>query len=123
MSKNKFTPGPWVAVFEPDWNQWSVRSANAEDLAEAPVYYELASSIGGHVRGDNFDDYSEVSANAHLIAAAPELLQALENLIAAYSSPDDRICCNGTDCGCMGATEHQLAEHYARAAIAKARGE
>jgi len=43
---------------------------------------------------------------------------ALENLLDAYSKPDDRICCSGHDCGCMGATNHQQAEHYAKEALA-----
>lgn len=46
-----------------------------------------------------------------------ELKCALENLIDAYSKPDDRICCSGHDCGCMGATNHQQAEHYAKEAL------
>ena len=43
---------------------------------------------------------------------------ALENLLDAYSKPDYRICCSGHDCGCMGATNHQQAEHYAKEALA-----
>lgn len=60
--------------------------------------------------------------DANLIAAAPELLLALQELLDAYSKPDERLCCDGRDCGCMGSTVHQQAEHYARAAIAKATG-
>lgn len=108
MSKNKFTPGPWAAVFEPEWNQWSIRSANPADLAEAPVYYELASSIGGHVRGENFDDYSEVEANARLVAAAPDLLEALEMLL----EETDPMKLNAGEPWCR-----------VRTVIAKARGE
>lgn len=60
--------------------------------------------------------------NARLIAAAPDLLQALGDLLQAYSEPDRRLCCDGRDCGCMGSTVHQQAEHYARLVIAKAEG-
>ena len=49
-----------------------------------------------------------------------EMKAALDNLLDAYSRPDDRICCSGADCGCMGATNHQQAEHYAKEAIARA---
>ncbi|YCH23121.1 hypothetical protein M1D96_06350 [Pseudomonas sp. D1-3] len=83
MSQNKHTPGPWAVHHEPEWNHWSVRSANAADLAEAPIYFELAENIGGHVRGDDFSDRSEIEANAFLIAAAPDLLEALESIIAS----------------------------------------
>ncbi len=61
-------------------------------------------------------------ANATLAAAAPELLGALEALLEAYYKPDERLCCNGLDCGCKGSTVLQLAEHYAKQAIAKAKG-
>lgn len=49
-----------------------------------------------------------------------DLKDSLENLLDAYSRPDDRICCSGAGCGCMGATNHQQAEHYAKEAIARA---
>lgn len=69
-----------------------------------------------------FPTKDESQANARLIAAAPDLLVALYELLHAYSEPDRRLCCDGRDCGCMGSTVHQQAEHYARAAIAKAEG-
>lgn len=110
MSERKHTPGPWAVHHNPDWNQWSVRSANPSGLADAPIYYELADRIGGHVLGESFDDYSEVEANARLIAAAPELLEALEQFVAWVDAP------------CESAfSDSQLAS--ARAAIAKATGE
>ncbi|MBA8799198.1 hypothetical protein FHW77_002917 [Agrobacterium sp. RC10-4-1] len=67
-------------------------------------------------------DYRGAEHNALLIAAAPDLLLALQELLEAYSKPDERLCCDGRDCGCMGSTVHQQAEHYARAAIAKSTG-
>ena len=60
--------------------------------------------------------------NAQLIAAAPDLLESLENLLDAYSKPDQRMCCSGYECGCMGSTIYDQAEHYARAAISRAKG-
>lgn len=112
---NKHTPGPWAAHFDNSWNQWSVRSANTADLAEAPLYYELADRIGGHVRGERFDNYSEIEANARLIAAAPELLEALEQLKCEVILSD-------VD---MDYIEHHFRPWLdkAAAAIAKARGE
>ncbi len=111
----KHTPGPWAAHYDNRWGKWSVRSANAADLAEAPIYYELAEGIGGHVRGKSFNDYSEVEANARLIAAAPDLLDALERLkIEVVLSDVD-----------MDYIEQHFRPHLnkAEAAIAKARGE
>lgn len=57
-----------------------------------------------------FRDFCELDRNAHLVAAAPELLEALGNLLSyaedAASDADERP-------GCI---------NQARAAIAKARG-
>lgn len=63
-----------------------------------------------------------VEGIARLIAAAPDLLEALESLLDAYSKPDERLCCDGRECGCRGSTVYQMAEHYARAAISRAEG-
>lgn len=48
-----------------------------------------------------------------------ELVRALAGLLAVYAEPDRAMCCDGRDCGCMGASTYQEAEHYARAALAK----
>jgi cation transporter-like permease len=58
-------------------------------------------SICGYGSGD------VVEANARLIAAAPELLEALENLLAVHE--------------CRGGTKYHAGD-IARAAIAKAKG-
>lgn len=108
---SKFTEGEWFAKRD----GWST------------VYVECR--IGGGMLqevaacGPTASGPDEQEANARLIAAAPDLLEALENLLGAYSKPDQRMCCSGTDCGCMGTTIYDQAEHYARSAIARARGE
>jgi hypothetical protein len=102
----KHTPGPWRAVKA---FHGPIDILDQRDRDVVTVY-------GGGVETES------KSANAVLIAAAPELLLALRELIEAYSKPDERLCCDGRDCGCMGSTLHQQAEHYARAAIAKAEG-
>lgn len=99
---SKHTPGPWV------------HDRDGEILGPDNVIVVYAHGAQRAVQTDE---------DARLIAAAPDLLEALENLIDACSRPDGRICCDGHDCGCMGTTYHQLAEHYAKEAIAKARGE
>lgn len=102
----KHTPGPWKAV----------------KAAHGPI--DILDSRGRDVvtvYGGGVETESQ-GANARLIAAVPELLQALQELLEAYSKPDERLCCDGRECGCMGSTVHQMAEHYARAAIAKAEG-
>lgn len=105
MSSGRHTPGPWFV------------NHNSEACPEDKLSVEAGNYFVCTV------DHSAVQeANARLIAAAPDLLEALKNLMCAYSEPDDRPCCSGTDCGCMGATRYQQAEHYARSAIAKATG-
>lgn len=56
--------------------------------------------------------HSEVQANAALIAAAPELLEALKLALRDLNGGSDSLT----------ATEHKQAFHMARAAIAKATG-
>lgn len=113
---DKHTPGPWRVYGKGDHLRIEARRQSSGHMV-------IVEGVGGYRLGDGYSDLSQLEANARLIAAAPELLEALEDLLTVYSKPDDRICCNGVDCGCMGATEHQRAEHYARELIAKARGE
>lgn len=80
MSESKFTPGPWVAETN-QWGETSVKSANEADITEWPVEYFIAEKVGGHVRGEDFTDFSEVHANSKLIAAAPDLLNSLKDAV------------------------------------------
>lgn len=107
MSKQSHTPGPWFVNGRESYTKY----------VEARIGGGLLQEVAAC---GPTEQQEQQEANARLIAAAPDLLEALENLMAAYSQPEDRICCNGVDCGCMGATTYQQAEHYARAAIAKA---
>ena len=92
---SKHTKGPWCAAID---ECATVRDSRDNQLAM--VTY-LFTKTGGRRSGD------EVSANARLIAAAPELLEALEEAVCALE-----VC--GKD---YRATE------IARIAIAKAKGE
>ena len=87
----KWTPGPWAAK----WSKYE--EDNFIVQAGMPSNRVLAQFDGD---GDGPDDQS--LADAHLIAAAPELLDVLEELVAEF--------------GVCGLTEK------ARAAIAKATG-
>jgi hypothetical protein len=60
--------------------------------------------------------------NARLMAAAPDLLQAMKELLEAYARENRLWCCNGRECGCMGITMQEHAEYVAKAAIDKAEG-
>jgi hypothetical protein len=95
---DQHTPGPWRWVPEPDYS-WQ--------------YQDLMSASGEVVlSGEEAPDPSGIEinhANARLIAAAPELLEACETL-ATLLDTDDWIATG------------RLAVKQAQAAIAKARG-
>ena len=80
------TPGPWFVSMKPDWD---------EDGGMGPAVYDCDGGVFAVV-----DDEPETiarpfyEADAHLIAAAPEMLEVLEDLVdilekAAQSEMDD----------------------------------
>lgn len=72
---NKHTPGPWhVSKVDRDW----VVSALSTDAVDYSVAYCQPS--GWHKKDLNH------KANAHLIAAAPDLLEALKSVINAIDT-------------------------------------
>lgn len=99
------TPGPWVV---------------GEDIADSYMIYPegkfldpwIADAKGPHV---GVASKEEALANAVLIAAAPDLLAALEAMLATPEIAD----CDPRDKD----EETRVAERMARAAIAKAKGE
>lgn len=97
---SKHTPGPWSVTESSDWTGMSGVSLGIDDAAgqEGERDYHLATVVHG--------DPEELAANARLIAAAPELLEALEDALQylQHHLPDEA-----------------LEPH--RAAIKKARGE
>ena len=92
---SKHTPGPWEVAYQ-DKNGQSV--VKGEHIEVATCWHHCVGSIE-----------KEMHANARLIAAAPELLEALKEIVDAAD----------------GAGWEQLDPSFkkARAAIAKATGE
>jgi hypothetical protein len=72
---SKHTPGPWKAHFEEAY------FVTGPDLGRVAIMMNLkgAHGLGGRRSGD------ESAANARLIAAAPELLNALRDLVDAMT--------------------------------------
>ena len=108
MEEFKGTPGPWFIK--------PVSGATVEGDLNV-IQTEPATSKGYHIGyaatwGDNSDTAVEADFNARLIAAAPELLEALQRFYRWY---DDIY---GDDCDYTG--EHPIA--LAKAAISKALG-
>jgi hypothetical protein len=95
----KHTPGPWAVEF--NWKMVATVAGGANG-------YELFD-----VRGD----VPDFQKNARLIAAAPELLEALEELLSIGSVFISAIEANDPS------VDFENWEAKARAAIAKARGE
>lgn len=101
-----FTPGPWAA------NKIYLSEVEAQNgLTVASCWHKQAAGETIRVTGVNPCSLEESAANARLIAAAPELLEALEKIAGLrkpqFFNPDD-----------MAAE----AVNIARAAIAKATG-
>lgn len=87
----KHTPGPWV-----------VNPIQLNQIATPDARLEIA-------RATVLRDQHETIANARLIAAAPELLEALKAIVKSLADQDDE-----------GLIEHAQQMIDARAAIAKA---
>ena len=107
MSDTGFTPGPWVCG-----NRYSSMGVYTES---GDV---IANTRGSQRNFDRETQLAEQDANAHLIAAAPELYAAAElALIVAESWIHDQL--DGTNS--LGEALVEL--NPVRAALAKARGE
>ena len=118
MTKTLWTPGPWsVPHFADDDTQCNCGYVLAEyggmgAIATVHVCKEMRGDWGD----DEGPDAVSARANAHLIAAAPDLYEALADLAAAYKSL----------CLMTGKTFYEDdCSQYQRstAALAKARGE
>ena len=101
---SKHTQGPWILSTR-ETDTPGVLLAFCIDSAEK---FNIASSQSQEHLGQDGLRAEEMLANANLIAAAPELLEALEALADRYN---DVIGNEGVEC------------YKARAAIAKARGD
>lgn len=99
----KHSPGPWIAVHNDSF--WQIDSEAHREVGNA-----CASDFIylGDVEDGCTSEFAE--GNALLMAAAPELLEALESLLHAYCDPGNE----GSD--------HDEKVKAARAAIAKAQG-
>lgn len=96
------TPGPWLVNFEQ--NKFDSRHSKVQvvDGSSASLNNGGLPLVLANVNAMPFNDESEPLANAHLIAAAPDLLAALERLAHPMADDDDL--------------------DYAREVIAKAKG-
>lgn len=113
------TPGPWMpGHMVDDDNACDCRSILSEHYMGSIATVDVWNGIEGIGNGDNDSPpLEEAKANAHLIAAAPDLLEALETIDGYFRSgnsvPVERATIKAdTD-----------AVRKMKAAIAKAKGE
>ena len=75
---SRHTPGPWV------WDGCTLKPANAAPDVSA-VHSILDAEGGcGYLRSEHKATLTELDADMQLIAAAPELLVALKDLLTQY---------------------------------------
>lgn len=112
----KFTPGPWeIERYECRADAEDVKARQAKKIWE--IFWKFPTAIGPLMANEHHwaGMYLDVEeADARLIAAAPDLLEALQN-IAEYWNQDQNEAAMADACW------HAI--HTARAAIAKATGE
>lgn len=109
MKEFKGTPGEWLVSYRKDG--WGVRVTNGEHHVVTFNGKRVKTGVDGICDMVAPKHASRKVADAHLIAAAPDLLAALQ---AAWTAMDRE-----TACGSHLDTER----HMARKAIAKALGE
>jgi hypothetical protein len=97
---NAHTPGPW----ETSPSDWIIRGYDAHPVTA--IDYAVTPR-------------AEADANARLIAAAPDLYEALHTLVRAINFRDASLCTQHPDGLVMASTRMEQAITSARAALAK----
>lgn len=84
----KHTPGPWWSERDEHDTRHVIRAENVEH----PI-----ANVNSYWRGENCPDRVQREANSHLIAAAPELLEAADHIDrTATDIADDMVVISGT---------------------------
>jgi hypothetical protein len=115
MENTKHTPAPWK-VLVGGGEDLAHPGVDTEDesLSIVILGFKDSDEDDGGVRGSN---YNEALANAHLIAAAPDLLEALKAMVDKF---DSEIHSEYDDTSML---KDRLSEaNFARLIIAKAEG-
>ena len=113
MTDTKFTPGPWFATRD-DRDDELCFISRCNDKSPFPINWIACCCTG--------IDQNEYEANAHLIAAAPDLYEALEgvsNVLDEITEYPHVL----SELEMKDAMRVDHALHEARTALAKARGD
>jgi hypothetical protein len=88
----KHTPGPWH--YDPETETIRVREWKRNQFMgdyRGCIIASFEQSHGGEYRRDLLNLKPEIDANGHVVAAAPDMLEALEAVAVAYGNPDDLV--------------------------------
>lgn len=88
MNKLSFTPGPWEVIIMDNQTIYpGIESTNPNaDKSTLVIYGESREDSG--VRGS---DEKNRLANAHLIAAAPDMISALQSIVDCFDCEDGMV--------------------------------
>lgn len=121
MEDKRFTPGPWF-VQDDEWTDGETANITSDFRSDNSIIPVAQISGSGSESGFNGDFSLEQKANARLIAAAPELLEALQDMVSRieyYANLDGSYKPSIED---WAYTYNSSDMDAARAAIAKALG-
>jgi len=120
---SEHTPGPWTYSRSEQYGDWCFYVGQADGAPYTPHYSDVATLIAETVSDER---RSIQEANARLIAAAPDLLEAVQEFLEMTEEPPEPNCsCHiAPPCGdCVDHAGLRGAFKVARAAITKATGE
>ena len=112
MKETKFTKGPWCVTSNSAGSLEVVMSVNGVPVSFNGDAYLCISPTSSNGDYEDCTHGATATANANLIAAAPEMYEALELMLGQFDSEVD--CINEAD---------YIAIKAANDALAKARGE
>lgn len=116
MNEPKFTPGPWKAVLSNERQPQILYRGLVAVLERSPEQWSSVVAQSGYADAGR----ETIDANAHLIAAAPELFTALEPFAAQEECGNGFIVGGGDHESPCEECDRILA---ARAVLTKARGQ
>ena len=103
MSKPKHTPGPWKAERDTARNAYAWKVTGAKGVVEDIARLALVDSV------------SQIEANAHLIAAAPTMYEALKAMLSQVKHIDQSATHEGlTNCDIIAKARVALAQAEGR---------
>ncbi len=88
MTETRFTPGPWSLGWGGEANDWDNFSLDIGTLGRGGVCILIDRRVATIEDKSEAEKKEETLANADLIAVAPNLYVALENLIETCESED-----------------------------------